>query len=105
MPTYDYVCTACSHEQEEFHGMTEEPQIVCPECGKPMKKAITANYGGFKMVKDGTRNTAYSTRFGKKKTDNLPTTAESAMAKAKAQMAESAAAKKGNSSDPYAEFR
>lgn len=34
MPTYDYVCTACGHEMEEFQSMKDEPLRKCPACGK-----------------------------------------------------------------------
>ena len=33
MPTYDYRCEKCDHVFELFHGMTETPEIECPECG------------------------------------------------------------------------
>jgi putative FmdB family regulatory protein len=32
MPTYDYKCADCGRIFEKFHGMNEQPQIVCPEC-------------------------------------------------------------------------
>lgn len=34
MPTYDYICTACKHEFEEFQSMTAKVLKKCPECGK-----------------------------------------------------------------------
>lgn len=35
MPTYDYICTACKHEFEEFQQMSARPLKKCPKCGKP----------------------------------------------------------------------
>lgn len=32
MPTYDYVCTACSHEFEHYQSMSSDPLTDCPEC-------------------------------------------------------------------------
>lgn len=32
MPTYDYKCADCGRIFEKFHGMNENPQVVCPEC-------------------------------------------------------------------------
>ncbi len=32
MPTYDYKCADCGRLFEKFHGMNEQPQVVCPEC-------------------------------------------------------------------------
>ena len=34
MPTYDYVCSACGHELEIFHSMSEPPRRKCPDCGR-----------------------------------------------------------------------
>jgi putative FmdB family regulatory protein len=32
MPTYDYVCEACSHEFEAFESIKADPQTTCPHC-------------------------------------------------------------------------
>src|SRR5687767_4035063 len=34
MPTYDYVCDACSHRFEELQSFSAEPLKICPECGR-----------------------------------------------------------------------
>jgi len=34
MPTYQYRCTACLHEFEEFQSMSDDPLVKCPECKK-----------------------------------------------------------------------
>jgi putative FmdB family regulatory protein len=34
MPTYDYVCDACSHEFELFQPITAKPERRCPKCKK-----------------------------------------------------------------------
>jgi putative FmdB family regulatory protein len=34
MPTYDYICGACSHHAEIFHSMADKPREKCPACGK-----------------------------------------------------------------------
>ena len=38
MPTYDYRCTACSHELEMMQKMTEDPLKICPNCHKESLK-------------------------------------------------------------------
>mgnify|MGYP000495308451 CR=1 FL=1 len=38
MPTYDYICDACSHQWELFQRITEDAIKKCPECKK--KKAV-----------------------------------------------------------------
>jgi len=41
MAKYDYKCAECENEQEEIHGMTETPELICNECGeKSLKKMI-----------------------------------------------------------------
>lgn len=34
MPTYEYVCQACSHEFELFQQMSDAVKRKCPQCGK-----------------------------------------------------------------------
>lgn len=46
MPTYDYACSACGHELEIFHSITDKPKRRCPECGKPkLERRISAGAG------------------------------------------------------------
>ncbi len=104
MPTYDYFCPKCDHEQEVTHGMFEEPEVLCEKCSTKMKRAIKAGHGTHIMAKDGSRRRDYAQRYGgkTKKSDSTMTPSESADAKAKAQMAEK---KSTSSSDPYAAYR
>jgi putative FmdB family regulatory protein len=36
MPTYEYVCTKCGHEFEQFQSIAAQPLATCPEtsCGR-----------------------------------------------------------------------
>jgi len=34
MPTYDYVCDACSHQFEQFQSMKDDALTKCPKCKK-----------------------------------------------------------------------
>lgn len=45
MPTYDYVCTNCSHEFEEFQKMSDPLLEVCPECNGKLKRKIGGGAG------------------------------------------------------------
>ncbi len=38
MPTYEYKCSACGHEFEQFQSMTAKPLRKCPECGGSVKR-------------------------------------------------------------------
>jgi putative FmdB family regulatory protein len=53
MPTYEYVCTKCGHEFEQFQSIADKPLTVCPKenCGTKkwgrgkVKKKISAGAG------------------------------------------------------------
>ena len=42
MPTYQYRCTACGHELEEFQSFTDDALTVCPVCGGQLRKVFNA---------------------------------------------------------------
>jgi len=43
MPTYDYQCTACDHQFEEFQAINAPVKRKCPECGElKLKRLIGA---------------------------------------------------------------
>lgn len=43
MPTYDYKCSECENIQEEFHGISQEPEIICEKCGSRCKMKFVGN--------------------------------------------------------------
>lgn len=44
MPTYDYICDQCHHEEEVFQKITEEPLTVCPSCkAAAFRRALSAS--------------------------------------------------------------
>lgn len=52
MPTYEYVCSACEHEFEEFQSMSAKSLRKCPECGKnALERKI--GLGGAVLFKGG----------------------------------------------------
>jgi putative FmdB family regulatory protein len=40
MPIYDYVCGACRHRFEVFHGLNESGPRQCPVCEGPVTRAF-----------------------------------------------------------------
>ena len=42
MPTYQYRCTDCGHEFEEFQSFTDDALSVCPVCGGRLRKVFNA---------------------------------------------------------------
>jgi putative FmdB family regulatory protein len=45
MPTYDYICKACTHEFEEFQKMSDPLLEVCPECNGKLQRKIGGGAG------------------------------------------------------------
>jgi putative FmdB family regulatory protein len=46
MPTYEYYCTACKFEFEEFQSIASEPIQICPKCKtKNVKRKISGGSG------------------------------------------------------------
>lgn len=55
MARYDYRCTSCGDVFEVEHGMTEHPEITCPDCGASAEKVFNAS--GIKFEGSGFYNT------------------------------------------------
>ena len=47
MPTYEYECSACGHQFEEFQSIKAKPTVVCPKCKKRKVKRLISAGGGF----------------------------------------------------------
>ncbi|RKX27782.1 MAG: hypothetical protein DRP45_00020 [Candidatus Zixiibacteriota bacterium] len=45
MPTYQYRCTECKYEFEEFQSITEDPIEVCPSCNGKVHRLISGGAG------------------------------------------------------------
>ena len=46
MPTYDYVCEACGHQEEIFQSMSEKPKRTCTQCkARKFKRLIGTGAG------------------------------------------------------------
>ena len=45
MPTYEYLCDTCKHQFERQQKMSDAPVKKCPECGKPVRRLISAVAG------------------------------------------------------------
>jgi putative FmdB family regulatory protein len=65
MPTYEYYCTSCGFEFEEFQSIASEPISICPKCGKEVKRKIS---GGSGLIFKGSG--FYITDYKSKKAEN-----------------------------------
>jgi putative FmdB family regulatory protein len=45
MPTYEYFCTSCGFEFEEFQSIASEPISVCPKCNEHVQRKISGGTG------------------------------------------------------------
>ena len=104
MPTYDYKCPKCGHIQEEFHNMSEDPEIKCSECENIMSKTIHGGTG-FNIKTGGTINRSMGARYGKKVTENMATPKEASKVKAQAAVAAMPEDTTEKNPDPYHKFR
>jgi putative FmdB family regulatory protein len=51
MPTYEYSCTSCGFEFEEFQSIAAEPLSQCPKCKSRVQRKIS---GGTGLIFKGT---------------------------------------------------
>jgi len=42
MPTYQYACTECGHEFEQFQSFSDDSLTHCPECDGRLRKVFNA---------------------------------------------------------------
>ena len=66
MPTYDYVCDACSHEFELFQSMTDRVKRKCPKCEQPRLKRLIGAGAGVIFKGSGFHETDYRSDSYKK---------------------------------------
>jgi len=45
MPTYEYYCTKCKFEFEEFQSIAAEPIKQCPKCNGKVERKISGGTG------------------------------------------------------------
>jgi len=65
MPTYDYFCTDCKYEFEEFQKMSDEAIDTCPKC-KGKTRRIISGGAGFLLKGSGFYSTDYRSESYKK---------------------------------------
>jgi putative FmdB family regulatory protein len=44
MPTYQYACSVCGHEFEQFQSFSEDAITICPKCQGDVRK-VYSNVG------------------------------------------------------------
>lgn len=66
MPTYDYRCSGCGHEFEEFQSITAAPLKKCPRCGKAKLVRLIGTGAGVIFKGSGFYETDYRSEGYKK---------------------------------------
>ncbi len=59
MPLYEYECTTCHRRTEKIMKYSDDPLTICPHCGGPLERTITApafQFAGGGWYKDGYGN-------------------------------------------------
>jgi putative FmdB family regulatory protein len=103
MPTYEYACSGCGHQFEEFQSIKAKPITVCPKCKKRKVKRLISSGAGFIFKGSGFYETDYRSESykaaakseaggGKTETKTEGAKAEAAPAKAEGAKSETKAA-------------
>src|SRR5262245_5357306 len=66
MPTYDYRCSACSHEFEQFQSIKDRPLRTCPKCGKKTLERLIGTGAAVLFKGSGFYQTDYRSESYKK---------------------------------------
>lgn len=69
MPTYDYVCDACSNEFELFQSITAPKKRKCPKCGKNKLRRLIGTGAAIMFKGSGFYQTDYRSDSYKKKAE------------------------------------
>jgi putative FmdB family regulatory protein len=72
MPTYEYRCTECGHDFEDFQSITAEPLVICPRCGRSTLKRLLGGGGGMIFKGSGFYRTDYRKKGEKEKIPSSP---------------------------------
>ena len=62
MPTYEYACSKCGHQFEQFQSMRDEPLRRCPKCKKLALKRLIGSGAGLIFKGSGFYITDYKNK-------------------------------------------
>ncbi|MEY4939776.1 MAG: hypothetical protein RIQ93_1511 [Verrucomicrobiota bacterium] len=104
MPTYEYVCSKCGNEFEQFQSMLDAPLKKCPKCKKAGVKRLVGGGAGLIFKGTGFYITDYKNKGAGKKegsSDSKPAESKPA-AESKAASTKPAEPKPGKASSSSA---
>lgn len=79
MPTYSYVCDACSHEFDLTQRMSDDPVKKCPNCGKNKLRRLIGGGAGIIFKGSGFYITDYVRKSSGEEKSAKPDKKESAV--------------------------
>jgi putative FmdB family regulatory protein len=103
MPTYEYQCTHCSHELEEFHSINEPPLTRCPKCGTDGLVRMMGTGGGVIFKGSGFYQTDYKKEGRSTNKQGAPRKSEETGADKKSEGSGSEKKSEGSGSDKRSE--
>ncbi len=59
MPTYEYACSECGHQFDQFQSIKSDALKVCPKCGRRSLKRLIGTGGGVIFKGSGFYQTDY----------------------------------------------
>lgn len=77
MPTYQYKCTECGHDFEQFQSFSDDALTECPQCGGRLRKlfnAVGVVFKGSGFYRTDSRSG--SEKSGSEKSDSAPSATE-----------------------------
>ena len=108
MPTYEYLCQACSHRFEQWQHMTDDALTICPECGGHIRRVffpagIVFKGHGFYKTDHGSSPVAESNGNGHTEHNGQNAKAESSTTETKTGSENTATESSKSSSSPSSE--
>ncbi|GEP33879.1 hypothetical protein NSZ01_16470 [Nocardioides szechwanensis] len=79
MPTYQYACTDCGHDFEQFQSFSEDTLTDCPQCDGRLRKlfnAVGVVFKGSGFYRNDSRSTTSSTDAPAAKSESTATKTE-----------------------------
>lgn len=76
MPTYQYACTDCGHDFEQFQSFSEDTLTDCPQCDGRLRKlfnAVGVVFKGSGFYRNDSRSTTSSTDAPAAKSESTST--------------------------------
>ena len=79
MPTYQYACTDCGHDFEQFQSFSDDTLTVCPQCDGKLRKlfnAVGVVFKGSGFYRNDSRSTTSSSDTPAAKSESSTTKTE-----------------------------